>query len=92
MTGFVLSATITDITEIMKITYWYNIPNIQNGGELGTYFKVRAATAGDGGENFVEVENYHTSVTDGWVQGELDVGTLTGEANLSFSANVSPVL
>lgn len=87
-TGFVLSATITDITEIMKITYWYNIPNIQNGAELGTYFKVRAATAGDGEGNFVEVENYHTSVTDGWVQGELDVGTLTGEANLSFSANV----
>lgn len=80
-TEFSLCTATFDITEITKITFWYNIPTLVSGGNV--YLRVRVATDGDGETPVVVSEDYH-SVTDGWVQGVLNVATLSGTAYLHF--------
>jgi hypothetical protein len=84
--GFLFAATVVDITEITKITYWYNIPNIVQADEV--FFRACAYTGNYGDGNVIAIENKHNEVTEGWVQGCLDVATLLGPATLYFDACV----
>ena len=73
---FRLTSSTFNITNITKITFWYNIP--QYASLDTTYFYVTVEA--DEGYFYKE----YTSTTSGWVQETIDVSSFTGIAYIMF--------